>query len=62
MGIKGSVARSTIAEANENRDWRIYADFAQALISQARDLYAGEHLGLDINEAVYALDSTTMNK
>jgi len=61
MGIKGSIARSTIAEANEKRDWRIYADFAQILISQARELYAEDDFGLELNETVYALDSTTID-
>jgi hypothetical protein len=61
MGIKGNIARSTIAEANESRDWRIYADFAQVLISRARGLYADEDFGVDINDAVYALDSTTID-
>lgn len=61
MGIKGSIARSTIAEANEKRDWRIYADFAQILISQARELYAEDDFGLELDETVYALDSTTID-
>jgi len=61
MGIKGSVARSTIAEANEKRDWRIYADFAQVLISQAKKLYAKDDFGLELSETVYALDSTTID-
>lgn len=61
MGIKGSVARSTIAEANEKRDWRIYADFAQILISQARELYAEDDFGLELDETIYALDSTTID-
>lgn len=61
IGIKGSVARSTIAEANERRDWRIYADFAQVLISQARNLYAEDDFGVELNETVYALDSTTID-
>jgi IS4 transposase len=61
MGIKGSIARSTIAEANERRDWRIYADFAQRLISHARDLYAEDDFGLELDETVYALDSTTID-
>jgi hypothetical protein len=61
MGIKGSVARSTIAEANESRDWRIYADFAQVLISQARELYSGDDAGLNLDETVYALDSSTID-
>jgi len=48
MGIKGTVARSTIAEANERRDWRIFADFAQVMISQARSLYAEDGFGVDL--------------
>jgi hypothetical protein len=58
MGIRGKVSRSTLADANEQRDWRIYADFAQGLIAEARSLYAGEPLGLDLQHTVYALDST----
>ncbi len=61
MGIKGTVARSTIAEANERRDWRIFADFAQVMISQARSLYAEDGFGVDLYETVYALDSTTID-
>jgi len=58
MGIRGKVSRSTLADANEQRDWRIYADFAQGLITEARRLYAGEPLDLDLQHTVYALDST----
>ena len=61
MGINGSISRSTLADANESRDWRIYADFAQRLIAQARRLYSGEELGLDLANTVYALDSTTID-
>ena len=61
MGIRGKVSRSTIAYANENRDWRIYGDFAQVLIDQARKLYADDDFGLDLDETVYALDSTTID-
>ena len=61
MGIRSSVKRSTLADANERRDWRIYAEFAQRLIAQARELYAKEELGLDLSNAVYALDSTTID-
>ena len=61
MGIRAKVARSTLAEANEKRDWRIYADFAQALIQTARRLYADEDLGIDLDNTVYALDSTTID-
>ena len=61
MGLREPVRRSTLADANETRDWRIYADFAQRLIAQARKLYAGEDLGLDLKNSVYALDSTTID-
>ncbi len=61
MGIQSSVKRSTLADANERRDWRIYAEFAQRLIMQARKLYAGEDLGLELSNTVYALDSTTID-
>jgi hypothetical protein len=61
MGIRGAVSRSTLADANEKRDWRIYADFAQVLISEARRLYVGEPLDVDLAETVYAFDSTTIN-
>jgi len=61
MGIRGRVSRSTLADANENRDWRIYADFAQVLIHIARDLYSDEQFGIDLDDTVYALDSTTID-
>ena len=61
MGIRSSVSRSTLADANEKRDWRIFADFAQILIHQAKGLYVNEPFGVDINETVYALDSTTID-
>jgi hypothetical protein len=61
MGISSAISRSTLADANESRDWRIYADFAQRLIAQARKLYAGEDFGLDLSNTVYALDSTTID-
>ena len=61
MGIRGKVSRSTLAYANENRDWRIYADFAQILINEARQLYANEDFGLELKETVYALDSSTID-
>ncbi len=62
MGIRsGSVARSTLSRANERRDWRIYADFAQVLIRLARPLYADEDLGLDLDNTVYALDASTID-
>ena len=59
MGIRSRVVRSTLSDANEQRDWRIYADFAQALIRIARPLYAEEDLGLDLDNTVYALDACT---
>ena len=55
-GIRGKVSRSTLADANEKRDWRIYADFAHVLIGMARELYAKEDFGLQITQAAYALD------
>ena len=62
MGIRAKrIARSTLADANEARDWRIYADFAQSLIGIARRLYAQEPFGVDLNETVYALDTTTID-
>ena len=61
MGFRSPIRRSTLADANELRDWRIYADFAQRLITQARRLYASESLGLDLRNTVYALDSTTID-
>ena len=61
MGIRAPVKRATLADANERRDWRIYAEFAQRLIAQARHLYATEDLGLDLSNTVYALDSTTID-
>ena len=61
LGIRGRVSRSTLAEANEKRDWRIYADFCQILISQARSLYANENFGVELKETAYALDSTTID-
>jgi len=61
MGIRGHVARSNLARANENRDWRIYADLAQVLIGVARPLYAGDDFGVDLEQTVYALDSTTID-
>jgi len=60
-GFRGRVSRSTLADANERRDWRIYADFAQVLIARARRLYAGEDFGVDLDETAYVLDSTTIN-
>jgi IS4 transposase len=61
MGFRTSVARSTLADANESRDWRIYADFAQTLIATARRLYAREAMVVDLDESLYALDSTTID-
>ena len=61
MGIRGNVSRSTLADANEKRDWRIYADFAQVLIHIARDLYSDEKFGVELDETVYALDASTID-
>ena len=61
MGFRQPVRRSTLADANENRDWRIWAEVAESLIRRARKLYCGEDLGLDLNGTVYALDSTTID-
>jgi len=61
MGFRGKISRSTLADANEAHDWRIYADFAQVLIHIARPMYAGESLGFDLDNTVYALDSTTID-
>ncbi len=60
MGIRGHVSRNTLAHANEVRDWRIYADFAQVLIHRARALYRDEDLGVELDHMVYALDATTI--
>lgn len=61
MGIRSAVSRSTLAYANETRDWKIYADFAKVLIHTARELYAGDDFGLELTQTVYALDSTTID-
>jgi hypothetical protein len=61
LGIRGTVSRSALADANESRDWRLYAEFAQALIRRARPLYAQEPLAIDLSETVYALDATTID-
>lgn len=61
MGFRGKVSRSTLADANEAHDWRIYADFAQVLIHIARPMYAEEPLGFEFDNTVYALDSTTID-
>jgi len=61
MGIRGKISRSTLADANRVRDWRIYADFAQSLIQIARKLYSDEEFGVDLDHTVYALDATTID-
>ena len=61
LGVRGEVSRSTLADANENRDWRIYADLAQSLIRRARPLYAGDDLGLELDQTAYALDATIID-
>ena len=61
MGFRGKVARSTLADANESRNWRIYADFAQVLIAIARPLYVDDPIGIDLDQSLYALDSTTID-
>src|SRR5665213_811788 len=61
MGLRGPIRRSTLADANETRNWRIYAEFAQRLIAQARRLYADDDLDVDLPSTVYALDSTTID-
>jgi len=61
MGFRGKVSRSTLADANESRDWRIYADFVQVLIHMARTLYIDEDFGVELDQTVYALDSTTID-
>jgi hypothetical protein len=60
-GIRGRVSRSTLADANEHRDWRICADFAQILIARARRLYGDDDFGVELEQTVYALDSTTID-
>jgi Transposase DDE domain/Domain of unknown function (DUF4372) len=60
-GIRGKVSRNTLAHANQVRDWRIYADFAQILIAKARKLYANDPFGVELEQSVYALDSTTID-
>jgi DDE family transposase/uncharacterized protein DUF4372 len=60
LGLRAPISRSTLADANESRDWRIHADFAQALIAQARHAYAHEDLGEELRQATYALDSSTI--
>jgi transposase len=61
MGIRGRVSRNTLAHANQVRDWRIYADFAQLLITTARGLYSNEPFGLELDHTVFALDATTID-
>ena len=61
MGIRGRVSRSTLADANEKHDWRIFADFAQILIQRARSLYADDPFGVELRNSAYALDSTTID-
>jgi len=61
IGIRGKVSRSTLARANEKRDWRIYCDFAQVLINEARGLYVDDDFGLELKETVYALDASTID-
>ena len=61
IGIRGKVSRNTLAKANERRDWRIYSDFAQILIHEARRLYVDDDFGLELKETVYALDSSTID-
>jgi len=61
MGIRGKVSRNTLAHANQVRDWRIYADFAQILITRARRLYTNDSFGVELNQTAYALDSTTID-
>jgi len=61
MGLRGKVSRATLADANERHDWRIYADFAQVLIGIARPLYARDPIGVELDQSLYALDSTTID-
>ena len=61
LGVRSRVPRNTMANANQVRDWRIYADFAQRLIGQARRLYANEEFGVELDQTAYALDSTTID-
>src|SRR3989338_9425318 len=61
MGIRGHVSRNTLSNANNQRDWHIYADFAQILIHKARPLYAHDPFGVALNDTIYALDSTTID-
>jgi hypothetical protein len=61
MGFHSRVSRSTLADANDAHDWRIFADFAQVLIRIARPLYASDPMGVDLDQSLYALDSTTID-
>ena len=61
MGLRGKISRTTLADANESHDWRIFADFAQVMIGIARPLYAGDPIGVDLDASLYALDSTTID-
>lgn len=61
LGFRGTIARNTLAKANQNRDWRIYADFAHILIARARKLYAHDRFAVDLAQTVYAFDSTTID-
>src|SRR5271165_5233915 len=61
MGLRGKVSRTTLADANESHDWRIFADFAQILIGIARPLYLHDPIGVDLDQTLYALDSTTID-
>jgi len=61
MGIRGKISRNTLAHANQTRDWRIYADFAQVLIQKARQLYANDSFGMELEQTTYALDATTID-
>ena len=61
LGIRGNICRATLAEANERRDWRIFADFAQVLIAEARELYSKDTAVADLEQTIYALDSTTID-
>jgi transposase len=61
LGFRSHISRSTLADANENRDWRIYADFAQLLINEARKLYSDEDFAFELDNTIYALDSTTID-
>jgi len=60
LGLRGTIHRSTLADANEQRDWRIYADLAQGLLGQARRLYATDALRVELEQAVYALDASVI--